>query len=313
MPPVRQKPLLFTGPANKPFARKLAKELGLQLGKLELAKFSDQETQVIIKEDVKGKDVYVVQSTSMSANQHLMELLLMVHAIKTLQPKKITAVMPFFGYRRQEKITITGEALSFQLVAKLLKAAGVSRVLVIDLHKHRSAKFFQQANIQCKELRAFPVFVEYFKKKKLENFVVLAPDKGGIPESERYAQALGVPLVKVYKHRSIHRRDHVTFDKFEGDVTGKNVLIIDDEINTAGTLQGVVKLLKKRQAKSVYFAATHGVLSGPAVERLAKMRLRQVVITDTIQLPQKKHIAKIKILSVTSLFAGIVRQWIKRK
>ncbi|MFC1598125.1 ribose-phosphate diphosphokinase [Patescibacteria group bacterium] len=308
-----KKPVVFSGTANKPFARRLAKELSVKLGKVDIKTFSDQETHILVEDNVKGRDVYVVQSTSMPVNENLMELLLLVHSIKSLKPKRITAVMPFFGYRRQEKVSGPGESLGFQLAAELLKAAGVGRVLVIDLHKHRSAKFFKEVEITSKELRAFDVIVEYFKNKKLDNFVVLAPDKGGIPESERYAKALGVPLVKVYKHRSLTRPDEVTFDRFEGEVEGKNVLIIDDEINTAGTLVGVVEMLKKRKARNIYFACTHAVLSGPAIERLAKSRLKQVVVTDTIYLPAKKRLKKIKVLSVVPLFADIISKWSRRK
>lgn len=308
-----QDPLLFSGRANIPFARKIAKQLGLPLSKMDIVTFSDLETHVIVKEDVKGRDVYMIQPTSMPANETLMELLIAVQSIKQMKPKRITAVMPFFGYRRQEKVTVEGEALSFELVAKLLKAAGVGRVLVMDLHKHRAAKYFAAQKIVCKELRAFEVIVEYFKKKKLENFVVLAPDKGGIPEAEKYAKALGVPLVKAYKHRSINKRDEVVFDGFEGEVRGKNVLITDDEINTAGTLMGVVDILKKEKASNIYFACTHGVLSGPAIERLSKSRIRQVVFTDTIKLPKEKKLQKMKVLSVAPMFAEQIEKWSRRK
>lgn len=302
--------VLLAGTANAPFARRLAKELKQPLGTAEVITFSDQETHVVIKEKLKGKDIYLVQPTSMPANKTLMELLIMAHAVKGQRPKRITAVMPFFGYRRQEKLTRPGESLTFQLVAKLLKTAGVDRVLVIDLHKHRSVRFFKEANVTCKELRAFEVVVEYFKKKKLENFVVLAPDKGGIPEAERYASALGVPLVKAYKHRT--KVDQVTFDRMEGEVEGKNVLITDDEINTAGTLMGVVDILKKKKAHNIYFACTHGVLSGPAIQRLAQSRIKQIVITDSIYLPPKKRLKKIKVLSVAPLFAETIAQWARK-
>jgi ribose-phosphate pyrophosphokinase len=308
-----KEPLLFSGRAHKPFARKIAKQLDLSLSKMDIVTFSDLETHVIVKEDVKGRDVYIVQPTSMPANETLMELLIAVHAIKQMKPKRITAVIPFFGYRRQEKVTVAGESLSFELMAKLLKTAGVSRVLVMDLHKHRASKYFKAEKIVCKELRAFEVIVEYFRKKKLENFVVLAPDKGSIPEAEKYAKALNVPLVKAYKHRTMNRRDEVVFDGFEGQVKGKNVLITDDEINTAGTLMGVVDILKKEKARNIYFACTHGVLSGPAIERLKKSKIRQVVITDTIELPKEKRIQKMKVLSVAPLFAEQIQKWSKRK
>src|SRR3989339_814060 len=302
------KPLIFAGTANKPFAKKLAKEIGLKLGNMEIVRFADQETHVILHEDVKNRDVYIIQPTSMPVNETLMELLLMVHAIADFQPKKITAIMPFFGYRRQEKKTMAGEVLSFQLAAKLLKTAGVARILLIDLHKHRSVKYFKEFSIKAKELRAFEMIVDYFTKKKLQNFVVLAPDKGSIPESEKYAKSLNVPLVKVYKRRSIHRRDYAYFHDFQGEVKGKNILIVDDEINTAGTLMGVVDILKKKKARNIYFACTHAILSGKAVKRLQKTCIRQVVITDTIYTPTAKRLKKMKILSVTPLFAKVINQ-----
>lgn len=309
---INKPPIILAGRESKTFARKIAQELGLHLGKVEIATFSDSETHVIIREDLKGRDVYLVQATPAPSNDNVMELLLMAHAAKSQRPKRITAVMPFFGYRRQEKVTVEGEALSFQLVAKMMKAAGIKRVLTIDLHKHRSTKFFKDVGIVSKELRAFPVIVEYLKKKKLENFVVLAPDKGSIPESTKYAKALDVPLVKFYKHRSLRKRDEVRIDRFEGEVKGKDIIIIDDEINTAGTLMGVVEVLKKEKARNIYFACTHGVLSGPALTRLSKSRIRQVIITDTIFLEPVKRLKKMKILTVTDLFAEQIAKWWKK-
>lgn len=304
-------PVLFAGPASRTFARRVAKELGLTLSNIEVVKFSDAETHAIVREDVAGRDVFVIQSGSSPANESLMDLLIMVWALKSMKPKHITAVLPFFPYRRQEKILTGGEALTFSLVSALLKSAGVERILVIDLHKHRSTRFFKEVNMAYKELRAFDVMCDYFRRKKLENFVVLAPDKGSIPESERYANALGVPLVRVYKHRSMSKRDQVTIDRIEGTVQGKNILIIDDEINTAGTLMGVVDLLKQHKARNIYFACTHAVLSGPAIERLAKSRIRQVVITDTIHLAPEKRLKKMTILSVAPLFARTIAEWSK--
>lgn len=304
-------PIILAGRESKTFARKLAGELGVQLGKVEIATFSDLETHVIVKEDLKDRDVYIVQATASPANENIMELLLLAAAAHTHRPKRITAVVPFFGYRRQEKVTTEGEVLSFQLIAKLMKSAGINRILTIDLHKHRSTKYFKEFNIVSKELRAFPILVEYLKKKKLDNFVVLAPDKGGIPESEKYARALGVPIVKFYKHRSIRKRDEVRIDRYEGEVKGKNIIIIDDEINTAGTLMGVVDVLKKEKARNIYFACTHGVLSGAAVQRLAKSPIRQVIITDTIYLAPEKRLKKMKVLSVVPLFAQQIAKWSK--
>ncbi len=171
----------------------------------------------------------------------------------------------------------------------------------MDLHKHRSKRFFK---FQRKELRAFPVIIERLKKKKLENFVLVAPDKGSMPESKRYARELNIPLVKAYKTRKKH--DEAIISKIVGDVKGKDVIIVDDEINTAGTLTGVVDKLKSLKVRNIYFACTHPVLSGPALERLQRARIREVIVTNTIYLPVEKRLKKIKILSVDKLFAKAI-------
>ena len=307
------KPIILTGTANKPFARKLAKHLGLSLGRTEFARFSDEEIRVIVWEDVKDKDVYIVQPTSAPANERIMELLLMAHAAKELGARSITAIIPFFGYRRQEKQKAPGETLAFELVTHLLKTAGVSRTLVMDLHKEHTLRFFEQADIDVYELCAFDVIINHFQQKRLKNFVVVAPDEGSVPESARYAEALHVPLVRIYKHRSMRKKDEVVVDGFEGDVQGKNVLIIDDEINTGGTLVGAAHILKEKGARNMYVAATHGILSSPAVKRLQNSPIQEVVITDTIELPKEKQIKKIHVLSVAPLFAEYIYKYLEKK
>lgn len=303
-------PVLLSGTANPAFARKLAKKLNLSLGKVDIATFSDTETHVVVQEDCVGRDVYIVQSLSMPANENVMEFLLMVHAVAALRPRRITAVVPFMAYRRQEKITQRGEALAFQLVAKLLYAAGCRRILTIDLHKHRSSRFFKEVGIVSRELRAFDVLAEHLKAQDLRDTVIVAPDKGSIPESERYAKALGAPLVKVYKRRA--RRDQVTIDRIEGNVAGKNILLIDDEINTAGTLVSVINLLQKTQKIGhTTVVCTHGIFSGAALERLAHPAIRQIILTDTIALPSSKRLPTMMVVSVAPLFAKILRQWMK--
>ncbi|MCW1930616.1 MAG: ribose-phosphate pyrophosphokinase [Candidatus Kerfeldbacteria bacterium] len=302
--------VILSGTSHPEFAKKIADELGVKLGNVEIAQFSDSETHVIVHEDVAGKEVFLVQSGYAPTNERLMELLLLAEAVWNKKAKRITVILPFVPYRRQEKQTKNGEALSFEVVARLLRAVGVRRVLTIDLHKHRSRRFFKDQHITCKELRAFPVFVDFFKKQKsLEDVVVVAPDKGSIPESEKYARTLKVPLVRFYKRRT--KRDQIVIDRFEGSVKGKNVLIIDDEINTGGTLVGVVQTLKKNGAGEVHFACTHGVLSGPAIERLSSSSLEHILITDTIPQSKEKRIKKMTIVSVASLFAQQVRQWVK--
>lgn len=301
-PPVTHQ-VILSGKSNLPLAKKIAKELALPLGRCEVKQFSDGESYVHIAEDIKGKTVYLVQSGSYPANHYLMELLLLVQAAKMLQPKRVVAVVPFFPYRRMEKTIKPGESLTFELVANLLHAAGIDKIIVMDLHKHRSKRFFK---FQRKELRAFPMIIERLRQKKLHNFVMVAPDKGSMPESKRYARELGVPLVKSFKTRKKH--DEAIIRRLEGDVVGKDIIIVDDEINTAGTLAGVVDKLKQQKARNIYFACTHGVLSGPAVERLATMRIREVIVTDTIDIPPEKMISKIKQISVASLFAEAIRE-----
>lgn len=293
--------VILSGSSNPRIAKKIAKELNVSLGKMDLKQFSDGETYVNIEENIEGKIVYVVQSGSYPANHHLMELLAIVHAARNLEPKKIVAVVPFYPYRRMEKILKPGESLTFELVADLLHTAGIDKIICMDLHKHRSKRFFK---FQRNELRAFSVIIERLKRKKLHNFVIVAPDKGSMPESKRYARELNVPLVKAFKTRKKH--DEAIINRIVGDVAGKDVIIVDDEINTAGTLLGVTDKLKDLKVRNIYFACTHAVLSGPAIERLQKAKIREVIITDTINLPEEKHIPKIKVLSVASLFAEAI-------
>lgn len=293
--------VLLTGNANKTLAKRIAKELDMSLGKTTVKRFSDGETYVNIEEDITGKDVYFIQSGSDPADHHLMELLQMVRAAKNLDPRRIVAVVPFYPYRRMEKTVEPGEALTFELVADMMHVVGVDKIIVMDLHKHRSKRFFK---FQRKELRAFDVIIEQLRKKKLDNFVIVAPDKGSMPESKKYARELDLPLVKAFKTRKKH--DEAIIKRIEGEVEGKDVIIVDDEINTAGTLTGVVDKLKAEGIRDVYFACTHPVLSGPAIERLEKSRIKEVIVTDTIELPKEKKIKKIVQLSVAKPFAQAI-------
>lgn len=303
-------PILLSGRANSAFARKLAKKLNLSLGSVDIATFSDSETHVVVHEDCAGSDVYIVQSLSMPANENVMELLLMVHAVAALRPRRITAVVPFMAYRRQEKITQSGEALAFQLIAKLLYTAGCRRILTIDLHKHRSSRFFKEVGMVNRELRAFDILAEHLKTQDLRDTVLVAPDKGSIPESERYAKVLHIPLVKVYKRRT--QRDHVIIDRIEGNVVGKNILLIDDEINTAGTLVSVITLLQKKQnIEHASIVCTHGIFSGAALEKLTHPAIRQIILTDTIALPTRQRLPTMTTVSVAPLFAAVLRRWMK--
>ncbi|MFA6027950.1 MAG: ribose-phosphate pyrophosphokinase [Patescibacteria group bacterium] len=296
--------ILLSGTSNEPLARKIAKELDKKLGKVTIKHFSDGETYVNVEEDVNDQKVYFIQSGSYPTNESLMELLIMLHALKktNLKPKKVIAVVPFYPYRRMEKTVEVGESLTFELVADLLNTAGIDKIICMDLHKHRSKRFFK---FQRRELFAMPVLIDYLRKKDLSNTVLVAPDKGSMPELKKYSRALGIPIVKAYKKRKKH--DEAIIKKLVGEVEGKDIIIIDDEINTAGTLLGVVNALKEKKAKDIYFACTHAVLSGPAIERLKQAPLKEVIVTDTINLPEEKRIDKIKILSVAKIFADAIR------
>lgn len=298
-----QDKVILSGTSNRGLAKKIAKELGLSLGKMEVKQFSDGETYINIEESLADKTVYVIQSGSNPANHNLVEMLAIVQAARSLQPKRVVAVVPFYPYRRMEKVMKPGESLTFELVADLLHAAKIDKIICMDLHKHRSKRFFK---FQRKELRAFPIIIERMRQKKLHNFVMVAPDKGSMPESKRYARELNVPLVKAFKTRKKH--DEAIIKRIVGDVAGKDVIIVDDEINTAGTLTGVVDKLKEMKVRNIYFACTHAVLSGPAIERLQKAKIREVIITDTIDLPMEKRIPKIKILTTASLFAEAIKE-----
>lgn len=298
-----QDKVILSGTSNRGLAKKIAKELGLSLGKMEVKQFSDGETYINIEEPLADKTVYVIQSGSNPANHNLVEMLAIVQAARALNPKRVVAVVPFYPYRRMEKVMKPGESLTFELVADLLHAAKIDKIICMDLHKHRSKRFFK---FQRKELRAFPIIIERMRQKKLHNFVMVAPDKGSMPESKRYARELNVPLVKAFKTRKKH--DEAIIKRIVGDVAGKDVIIVDDEINTAGTLTGVVDKLKEMKVRNIYFACTHAVLSGPAIERLQKAKIREVIVTDTIDLPMEKRIPKIKILTTASLFAEAIKE-----
>lgn len=296
--------MLFSGTTNEPLAKKIAAELNHKLSKVTIKHFSDGETYVNVEENVNGKKVYFVQSGSYPTNESLMELLIMLHALKKTNqhPKKVIAIVPFYPYRRMEKTVEVGESLTFELVADLLKTAGIDKIICMDLHKHRSKRFFK---FQRKELFAMPVIEEYLKKKNLANMVIVAPDKGSMPESKKYARALNIPIVKAYKKRKKH--DEAIIKKIVGEINGKDVIIIDDEINTAGTLTSVVKAIKDKGARDIYFACTHAVLSGPAIERLKQSPIKEVIVTDTINLSLEKKIDKIKIISVAKIFAEAIK------
>jgi ribose-phosphate pyrophosphokinase len=295
---------IFCGTANPALAKAICKYVGVPLGEAEHGQFSDGETRYQILENVRGADVFVVQPCSTPVNFNLMQLLLMIDAFKRASAWRITAVVPYYPYARQDRKDRPRVAISAKLVADLLETAGASRVLTLDLHAPQIQGYF---NIPVDHLFASPVLVEYFKQRKLENLVVVSPDAGGVERARAFAKRLGdAPLAIVDKRR-------VDVDVSEvmhliGDVRGKQALIIDDIIDTAGTLVKTAEALLKEGATQVFAACTHAVLSGPAVERIEKSRITEIVATDSVPLSEAaKKMGKIKVLSVAELLARGIR------
>ena len=294
---------LFSGTSNKPLAQKVARELKIKLGKIEIKKFSDGETYINVLENIEGENCYVLQSGSNPANENLMELLIIVDALQRLKPKKITVILPFYPYRRQERKVESGEAITSELCAKLLKASGVNKLIVLDLHTKKVESYFK---ISFKHLTAFNLFVDYFKKKNLKNTIVVAPDESAADVNSKLAKKLGFESCYIKKSRE-RKHDKVARMELTGEVKGRNVIILDDEINTGETLMKAAATLKQKGAKKVFFACTHGVLSGEAINKLQKSEINEIVITDSIYLPKENIFGKIKILSVANLIAGEIK------
>jgi len=295
--------MIFSGNSNRPLAEGICQSLGIKLGKCRADKFSDGEVRVKIEENVRGKDVFVIQSTCAPANDNLMELLIMIDAIKRSSGQRITAVLPYFGYARQDRKDQPRVPITAKLVANLLTRAGANRVLTIDLHAGQIQGFF---DIPLDHLYAVRTFQDYFAEKDLKDIVVVSPDVGGIKTARAYAKRFGADLAIVDKRRVNDLKTeamHVL-----GDVKGKNVVMVDDMAATAGSLVEAASVLRKYGAKEVYAAVTHAVLCGPAIERLTGSEIKELVITDTIPLPGEKRLGMIKQLSVAPLLGEAIRR-----
>lgn len=292
----------FSGNSNPTLAREICKCLGGTLGEANLTTFSDGEAYFQILENVRGRDVFVVQPTCCPVNDNLMELLIMIDAFKRSSAARITAVMPYYGYARQDRKDKPRVAISSKLVADLLTAAGTDRVLTMDLHAGQIQGFF---NIPVDHLFAAPVLIEYLQKLNLPNLTVVSPDAGGVERARAFAKRLNADLAVVDKRRTVPNEAEVMH--IIGDVAGKNVIICDDMVDTAGTLVSTVSALKKRNAKKIISCATHGVLSGPAISRLKDSPLEEIVLTNTVPIRGSKLLPNMKILSVASLLAKAIR------
>ncbi len=294
---------IFTGNANPQLAEDICKELGKKLGGIMVSRFSEGEIRVKIDDNVRGKDVFVVQSTCPPPNENLMELLVMIDALKRASAGRITAVMPYYGYARQDRKDQPRVPITAKLVANLLTVAGADRVLTMDLHAGQIQGFF---DIPLDHLFAVNVFVEYLEKLKLEDIVIVSPDVGGIKTARSYAKRMGAALAIVDKRRISPEKAEAM--NILGEVEGKNAVLVDDLIATGGSLIEAANALKKAGVKKIYAAIVHGVLTGEATKNIEKSILEELIITNTIPLPDHKKHPKIKVLSVAPLLAEAIKR-----
>jgi ribose-phosphate pyrophosphokinase len=293
---------LFTGNANRPLAEEIAQQLHMKLGDADVSRFSDGEVYVQINENVRGTDVFIVQPTCPPVNDNLMELLVMIDAFKRASARRITAVLPYYGYGRQDRKVMPRVPISAKLVADLITAAGAHRVVAMDLHAGQIQGFF---NIPVDHLLAGPpVLVDYLAKKDLQDLVLVSPDAGGVERTRANAKRLRAGLAIIDKRRD--GPNVAMFMHLVGDVRGKDVVIFDDMIDTAGTLIQAVEALEREGARRVLAAAVHGILSGPALERIEKSSLEEIIFTNSVPVPLDRP--KFHVLSVAPLLAEAIRR-----
>ena len=293
---------IFTGNANPELAQKICTRLDVELGKAHVATFSDGEIRVEIGENVRGRDVFLIQSTCPPANRHLMELLIMIDAVKRASARRITAVIPYFGYARQDRKVAPRVPITAKLVADLLSTAGANRILTMDLHVGQIQGFF---NIPVDNLYASPVMIPYIKENFSNDLAIVSPDAGGVPRARAYARRTGATLGLIDKRRDAQGKAQAM--NLIGDVLGKEVAILDDIVDTAGTLCEAAKVISSSGALNVNACCTHAVLSGPAVSRLAESELKSLVVTDTIPLSDAaRQSGKIIQLTVSHLLARAI-------
>jgi ribose-phosphate pyrophosphokinase len=289
---------IFSGNAHLVLAEEIASIMGKTLGKSNVGKFSDGEISVNIWESVRGVDNYIVQSTSNPVNDNLMELLIMIDAMKRASAGRINAVIPYYGYARQDRKAKARDPITAKLVADLIMAAGADRVITMDLHASQIQGYF---SIPVDHLVGMPILVKYFRQKALEDLIIVSPDHGSVTRARSMAEPLNAPIAIVDKRRPEPNKSEIM--NIIGDIEGKNCVLVDDIIDTAGTICNAGKALMEMGAKSVRACATHPVLSGPAMERLKDSPFEEIVLLNTIPIPEEKMFSRIKILSVAPLFA----------
>lgn len=293
---------LFSGNANRPLAQAICDYLGTELGDASIGQFSDGEVYVRINENIRGSDIFIFQPTFSPAT-NLMELLIMVDAVRRASARRVTAVIPYFGYQRQDRKDAPRVPITAKLVANLITTAGADRVMTMDLHSAQIQGFF---DIPFDHLYAAPVLVEYFMHREVTNLIAVAPDIGSVKMARAYAKRLGVSLAIVDKRRP--RPDAVETMNIIGDIDRKNVVIFDDIVSTASTLVEAAKALKDAGARDIYAAVTHGVLCGDAIARIVDSPVKEIVITDSIPHPPGTLPSKIKVLSVAGLLGEAIRR-----
>ncbi|HOV79148.1 MAG TPA: ribose-phosphate pyrophosphokinase [Bacillota bacterium] len=292
---------IFTGNANPELAGEIAQYLGVSLGESRVTRFSDGEIQVKINESVRGADVFIIQPTSTPINENLMELLIMIDAVRRASARRITAVLPYYGYARQDRKTRARDPITAKLVANILTASGAKRVVCMDLHAGQIQGFF---DIPVDHLPCVPILAEYIQQNGLKNVVVVSPDLGGVTRARDLAERIGATIAIIDKRRPEPNVAEVT--NIIGSIQGKTVVIVDDMIDTAGTITKGAEALKKWGAGDIYVCCTHAVLSGPAVRRLKEAPVKEVIVTNTIPVPREKMIDKIKVLSVAPLLGEAI-------
>ena len=292
---------LFTCNAHPGLANEIAELMGIKVGKSTVNKFSDGEIQVSIWESVRDCDVYVVQPTCAPVNDHLMELLIMIDALKRASAGRINAVIPYYGYARQDRKAKARDPITAKLVANLIQAAGADRVISMDLHANQIQGYF---DIPVDHLLGLPILTKYFKEKNLDNVVVVSPDHGSVTRARNMAERLDAPIAIVDKRRPEPNKSEIM--NIIGDIDGKNCILLDDMIDTAGTICNAASALIELGAKNVYACATHGVLSGPAKERLEKSPIQELVLLNTLPIDDEKKLDKMTFISVGPIFSEVI-------
>ncbi|EAM50618.1 MULTISPECIES: ribose-phosphate pyrophosphokinase [Crocosphaera] len=293
---------LFSGSSNIPLAQEVARYLGMDIGPLIRKRFADGELYIQIQESIRGCDVYLIQPCCNPVNDHFMELLIMIDACRRASARQITAVIPYYGYARADRKTAGRESITAKLVANLIVEAGANRVLAMDLHSAQIQGYF---DIPFDHIYSTPVLLDYFATKDLSDIVIVSPDVGGVARARAFAKKLDdAPLAIIDKRRQSHNVAEVM--NVIGDVKGKTAVLVDDMIDTAGTITEGAKLLREEGARQVYACATHAVFSGPAIERLSSGVLEEVIVTNTIPIPEEAHFPQLTVLSVANLLGEAI-------